>query len=222
MRPAPDAPAQLVQLSQPKMLRVLDEHHRRVRHVHTDLDERCGDERPDFVCAKIRHHAFLLCRLDASVQQADFESRQRALHVFKLLRHRLDVLVRVRHVHARINNVSLPPAGNFLADEIKNLRQLVRRPHKGFDFATTAGQFVNHRDIEVAVKRQAERSRNRRGRHHEQMRIIPFAHQRFALRHAKLVLLVHDDETKLGQLETRREQSMRADKNSRWELGVGS
>ena len=66
------------------------------------------------------------------------------------------------------------------------------------------GHFVNHRNVEVAVKRQAERARNRRGRHHQQMRIIAFAHQRLALRHAELVLLVNDHQAELRQIETRR------------------
>jgi hypothetical protein len=33
------------------------------------------------------------------------------------------------------------------------------------------------------------------------MRIIAFAHQRFALRHAELVLLVNDDQAELRQIK---------------------
>ena len=40
VRSAPDAPAQLMELREAESLRVLDQHHRRVRHVHADLDHR--------------------------------------------------------------------------------------------------------------------------------------------------------------------------------------
>ena len=40
VRAAADAAAQLVQLRQAEPLRVLDDHHRRVRHVDADLDDR--------------------------------------------------------------------------------------------------------------------------------------------------------------------------------------
>ena len=101
---------------------------------------------------------------------------------------------------------------NLFADEIKNLGQLFRRAHKSFYRAATTGQFINHRNIQVAVKRQAERARNRRRRHHQQMWIISFADQRFALRHAKLVLLINDDQTEHRQIKSRREQRVRANR----------
>ena len=44
MRAAADAAAQLVQLRQAEPLRVLDHHHRRVRHVDADLDDGGRDQ----------------------------------------------------------------------------------------------------------------------------------------------------------------------------------
>ncbi len=51
MRAAPDAPAQLMKLGQPERLRIFDEHHRRVRHVHADLNQR-GREQTWFLVAR--------------------------------------------------------------------------------------------------------------------------------------------------------------------------
>ena len=61
---------------------------------------------------------------------------------------------------------------------------------------------VNHRDIQIAIKRQAQRARNRRGRHHQQMRIIALAQKILALRDAEFVLLVNDHQSKPLQGET--------------------
>src|SRR5437762_9449395 len=46
------------------------------------------------------------------------------------------------------------------------------------------------------------------------MRIMPFAHQLLALRHAELVLLVDDHQSKILHLETLLNQSMRADEQA--------
>src|SRR5678815_2088754 len=47
-RPAPDAPAQLVQLGKAEALRAFDHHQRRIRHVHADLDHRGAYQKIDF------------------------------------------------------------------------------------------------------------------------------------------------------------------------------
>lgn len=41
---APDASAQLMQLTEAEALGILNDHQRRVRHIHADLHDRCGDE----------------------------------------------------------------------------------------------------------------------------------------------------------------------------------
>src|SRR3989442_1023367 len=46
------------------------------------------------------------------------------------------------------------------------------------------------------------------------MRIMPFAHQLLALRHAELVLLVDNDQSKILHLEALLNQSMRADEQA--------
>src|SRR6266545_3586344 len=73
---------------------------------------------------------------------------------------------------------------------------------------------VHHRDVEVAVERQAERARDRRRGHHEQVWITPFAHQLLALRHAELVLFVNDHKAEVIRSERAFDQRVRADEEN--------
>ncbi len=134
------------------------------------------------------------------MQQTNLKGRERALHILKFFCHRLHVLI--RRLDTRIDDKCLSSAGNFLADEFKNLRQLVRARTKVLIAPRPPGSSSITDTSEIAVKRQAERARNRRRCHHEQVRVIPFAHQRLALRYAELMLLVNDDQAELGQIKT--------------------
>ena len=205
-----DAAPQLMQLGQTEMLRVFDEHHRGIGHIDPHLDQRSGDQHLDFIRAESRHRQFLFRRFDAAMQKAGLEWGQGLFDCFKFLRHGLDVLIRVHHIHARINDISLPPRSDLLADEFKYLRQFFRGPHKRLDTPASRRQFINHRDIQVTVKRQSQRARNGRGRHHQQMRVIAFAHECLALGHAELVLFVNDHQAELRQLKAVGEQSVGA------------
>ncbi len=68
VRTASDAAAQLVQLGQAESLRVLHDHHRRVRHVHADLDDRRRDEDVQLASRECTHDAVLFVLLHAAVQ----------------------------------------------------------------------------------------------------------------------------------------------------------
>ena len=69
MLAAPDTPAELVQLREAEALGVLDQHHRRVRHVHADLDHRRRHQHVDLAVAEGAHHAVLLRRAQLPVHQ---------------------------------------------------------------------------------------------------------------------------------------------------------
>ena len=213
MRAASDASTQLMQLRQSERLRVLDEHHRRVRHVHADFDQRCGEQHIHAILTELRHHRFFLRRLHATVQQPHIERREFVFQRLKLFSHRFQS-VRV-FFHARINHVSLPTFGESLPDELPHLRQLVARTNKRLHATAPCGHLINRGQIQITVKRETQRARNRRGRQHEQMRIISFTHELFALRDTKLVLLINDHEAELGQSKSTREQRVSADEDSR-------
>src|SRR2546426_9182886 len=72
-------------------------------------------------------------------------------------------------------------------------------------------QLVEDRDVEVAVERQGERSRDRRGRHHEEVGVLALAAEPGALLDAEPVLLVHDGEAEAAELHTFLHERVRAD-----------
>ena len=67
IRPAADSPAQLMQLREPEPLGMLDHHHRRVRDVHADLDDRRRDEQVQLPARKGDHDPVLGLWLHPSV-----------------------------------------------------------------------------------------------------------------------------------------------------------
>ena len=59
------------------------------------------------------------------------------------------------------------------------------------------GNCVNDGHVQVAIERQAQRARNGRGGHDQQVGVTAFAHELLALRHAELVLLVNDHQAEV-------------------------
>ena len=78
MRPATAPPAQLVQLGDAEAIRVPDHHHRRVRHVDADLDDRGGDQHVDVTADERAHHLLLLLAGQLAVQDAQAHPGQGA------------------------------------------------------------------------------------------------------------------------------------------------
>ena len=69
----PDAAAKLVQLGQAEAVGRLDDHDRRVGHIHAHLDHDGRDEDIDRALAKAGHDPLLLGRGHLAVQQGDLE-----------------------------------------------------------------------------------------------------------------------------------------------------
>src|SRR5664279_1565662 len=70
--PAPDTPAQLMQLRQPEAFGVLDHHDGGFRHVDADLDHRGGDQKLRLAGREARHRGVLLGALHAAMHEVDF------------------------------------------------------------------------------------------------------------------------------------------------------
>ena len=76
VRAATDPAAELVQLEQPEAVGVLDDHHRRVRDVDADLDDRGRDQHVERAGAELRHHPFLVGGRHLPVQQPEAQPRE--------------------------------------------------------------------------------------------------------------------------------------------------
>ena len=76
LRPAPDAPAQLMQLGQSELFGVFYHHQGRVGHVHAHLDH--GGRQQDLGLAgpKRRHHLFLFLAVEPAVQKPHLPGRE--------------------------------------------------------------------------------------------------------------------------------------------------
>ena len=62
----------------------------------------------------------------------------------------------------------------------------------GLDRLAAGRQFIQHRDIEIAVEQKAEGARDRSCAHNQQVRAFGFAGQNPALAHAEAMLFIND------------------------------
>jgi hypothetical protein len=138
-------------------------------------------------------------RVELAVQQPELRPATAGQKLFqpvelRLHRFRLDFL---RLLDQRVDDVGLPPLADLLEKKRPEFIEILRRPPLGHDRLAPRRQFVENGNVEIAVNGHAQRARNRRGRHHENVGILPLAAQRQPLQHAELVLLVDHDETQL-------------------------
>ena len=61
-------------LCQPEPLSVLNNHYRRVGHVHSNLNHRCGYQHVDLTALEAAHDDLFLVRIEAPVQQAQAQT----------------------------------------------------------------------------------------------------------------------------------------------------
>src|SRR5258706_9430162 len=69
--------------------------------------------------------------------------------------------------------------------------------------------------IQVPVKGEAERPRNRRGSHHQQMWILAFADELLPLADAEFMLFIDDDQAKVFDVEASLNQGVGANHQRR-------
>ena len=69
-RPATDPATELVELGEPEPVRALDDHHRRLRHVHPDLDDRRAHQDVELAVAEPGHLGVAVSGLHPAVDQA--------------------------------------------------------------------------------------------------------------------------------------------------------
>ena len=128
------------------------------------------------------------------MQQRDAVGREFLRQLLELRHHGLRAGLQVGVLDARINDVGLASLGEPLADEGPDLGQFLRPPDESLDGPASRRQMRDDGDIEVAVNREAQRARDGRGGHHQQVRVVALAQEPLALRDAELVLLVNDDQ----------------------------
>jgi len=105
------------------------------------------------------------------------------------------------------DRLSRPIFGKFQAgDDI----QIDTVPLRVGGYVDIGADIVNDGNIQVAVKREAKCSGDRRGSHHQQMWIVAFADELFPLAHAEFVLFIDNDQTQVFYVEASLDQGVSA------------
>ena len=93
-------------------------------------------------------------------------------------------------LHAGIDHVRLSSLVELGVDEIDDLGPAVRCARVGANASATGGDFVDRRDVQVAVQRQPKGAGDGGGGHHQEVGVVALAEQFITLFHAEFMLLV--------------------------------
>ena len=115
-----------------------------------------------------------------------------------------------RFFDERIDDVGLASGVELLLHELVDVRTPRFRLHGGENRPPARRHVAHHGDVEIAIDRQRERSRNGRGGHHQDVRVQPFRSKRGALHHAEAMLLVDDGQAQRMKIHGALHQRVRA------------
>ena len=123
-------------------------------------------------------------------------------------------LERLGLLDQRADHEALPPRGDLLADALVGARPRAGAvDHVGLHRLTSARQLAQHGRVEVSVRGERERARDRRRGHVERVRDETLGRlrvERRALAHAEAVLLVHDHDGEVAELHRLLDQRVSA------------
>src|SRR5436190_7383980 len=92
---------------------------------------------------------------------------------------------------------------------------LGRRHHLCLHWSTAGGHLIDHRNCHLAIQRERESPRYRRGSHGQEMRpACAFASQQLPLARAEAMLLIDDCEPEVRKLDSLFDQRVRPDDKS--------
>ncbi len=212
MRAATDPSAKLVQLRQPEPLRASDKHDCRIRDINTHLDHGRRHQDIRFPFTEALHDGRLFSRGHLPVYQFHpLAGKHLCAQAMKHLLRRLQFRLR-RFGDQRINKKSLPSFSDLLPDEIICLRQLILLDHPRDNFLPTLRHLVQDADIQVAVYRHRQRSRNRRSGHDQHVGLLTLFIQHPALLHPEFMLLINHQQPQPLEHHAVLDDRMRADK----------
>src|SRR3954447_12185810 len=119
----------------------------------------------NFLAAELFHDGFLLLGPESSMQKANSERGKELLQPFVLFRDSFDIASRAGVLNSWIYHVGLPPFGDLLSYELPDFWKLLRRSQKSLYHAALPRKFIDHGNIQVAIKGESEGARDRSGGH---------------------------------------------------------
>ena len=202
---------------QSKALAILDDHDGGVGHVDAHLNHRGRDEHINLTALKGIDDPVLLPRRHATMKALDGKPRQRQAQSVELgcrivQRHRdshaalvvtsdtghvFQLIGRVARLHKRADHIGLLALFVRLADGAVGQVAARLGEHARRDARPRNRSMADDARVQVAVDRERQRARNRRGRHNEQVGTRALGAQGIALAHTKAVLFVDDDKRQM-------------------------
>ena len=115
-------------------------------------------------------------------------------------------------VHPVMNEVDLPAAFQFLLDG--GLNQLViPAGDDSLDRHAIFGRRLDDAHVAQADQRHVQRARDRRGRHGQHVHLLAHLLDALFVAHPEALLLIHDQQAEIGELQILRKNAVRADQD---------
>ena len=176
------------------------------------------DQHVELAVAEPRHLGVAVGRLHPAVDEADPERREQLAQADRLALGRDGALgLDARLVDERHDDERPVAGGRLLADLLPRAVEVVRAADPGPDRDAAGRRRAQVRDVEVGVEHLAERPRDRRRGHQQDVRrpAAGLGLERVALADAEPVLLVDDDEAEVAERDGLLDQRVRADHDGR-------
>ena len=209
LRTAPDAAAQLVQRGQAEALGLFDQHDRRLRHIHADLDDGGRDQKARCAGGEIGQRRFphrQILQAMGHADQAGETGRQFGEAI--LGGHRIIALA--------AGDGADHPVGAFAARQrfpqpVDDVGQALLAHDAGGDGLAAGGFPFQSADGHLAPLGQQQRARDGGRGHHQHIRIPPLIGQHQPLPDPEAVLFIDDGKAEVVELHRILEQRMGAD-----------
>ena len=190
-----------MELGEPEAVGTLDDHHRGVGHVHTDLDDGGRQEYLCFARDEATHGFVLLIGLHLTMYTHDLavgEVLAVAAEAFVERAHRL-LFALLDHGE---DDIGLTALLQLALEELIYPIHLALTLVVGLDRLAPGWELVDDGDIEIAIEGHGERTWDRRSAHDEDVWVdlLALLPQPRALHDTEAVLLVDDCQPEMGEL----------------------
>ena len=209
---APPHPSpELVQLGKPEPVGPVNQHHRGVGHINAHFHHRRSHQNVQCPVPELPHRLVLIPRRHPPVQQPQPQVGKHFPRQPLVLVHRGARVQLLRFLNQRADDERLPPGRHLLPHKPVGGPALVLRHNARHYLLAPRRQFVYGGNIQVAVQRQLQRARYRRGRHHQGVGLLcaPPPQCR-PLLYPEAVLLVGDRQRQVGHLHPILDERVRA------------
>ena len=204
-----DTSAQLIQLRQSHLIRIMNDDGIDVGNIQTCLDNGRGDQHVDLTVNEIIHDLLQLRFLHLAVRVDDIGLRHELLqaecHILNVMNFVVDI-------------VYLSLAGEFTKDRLPD-HLLIIFHDVGLDRHTPFRRVLQNRHVSDPHKAHMKGSRDRRRGEGQNVHIFLHLLDLFFVGHAEALLLVHDKKTQVLELDVLGQKSVGADNNIAESLG---